>query len=536
MDIINIHHSIIYLFAFSLHLLLGIFVWCKNPKIQVNEIFFRLELCLSIWGLGYGILSLVKSIYAAQWGLILPRIFIPFIFSTYFHFSLIITRRYEGVHRVFCRISYLVSGSLAILDLCTKCIVSGVAFSQFGYYPVAGRLYPLFLFSLISFILYGTIMLIIRWRTTKNPVEKKRLFLLWLGILIALGGGLINAFLVYHSIVRVPPWPYLGHLISTFYAIIVAYAIFKYKLMDIVIRKTAIYGIFITIALGIFITGILIFDRLLDIIGLKSPVFLTGFIITVITFIIASIFHPQERIKQFVDRYLFPGRYSREQRIKRFSEDIEFVRDKDSLLTLTINTLKEIVPVNKVSLLLLNKERGRYEISAPIGMNNSREIETTVLKEDELIINWFKKNKKGLLKEEVEKYPEKFFKEIQKQKDFEKADVVLFMPILWEGELLGLLGLGKMIEEISYTDEDLELLLQLCNKVGVGLERIKRYELEEKTYNLEKRAEELITLHKISSHIQKAMNLDKIIYLTLTGITFGKAVLKSKFSGFFFLR
>ncbi len=54
--------------------------------------------------------------------------------------------------------------------------------------------------------------------------------------------------------------------------------------------------------------------------------------------------------------------------------------------------------------------------------------------------------------------------------DFERLDAEVFIPLVYRGELIGLLSLGEKGSADIYSREDLNLLATLGNQAAVALE------------------------------------------------------------------
>ncbi|MEW6606846.1 MAG: ATP-binding protein [bacterium] len=529
MNIMDIHHSNYYLLVTSATLLLAFFVLFRNPKKKVNQIFFLLELCISVWGLEYAVLSLIpkENEILALNCLIIPKIGIPFIYSTFFHFSLIITKSKRNIHWNICKIGYIFSFIQMLLSFVPEkgFIVKGVIHTQYGFYPVAGEWYFFNIFNLLFFLCYGILLLFRKWWVTKDRIEKRRLLYLWMGVIIAFVGGSANTVVAYnptHALAMRFPLIYpLGHIIVFLSTLFISYGIFKYRLMDIIVRKGVIYFPF----LFIFIILILGIGKLFVIppgFGLILTIISTALIVGSITLI----FQVREKPTTFLNKYLFPGRYALEQIITEFEEELTLIFDKEVLISKTMNTIKKIIPnVTEVFIMLLDEEMKEYKVSAAtIGMDEN-ERRTIIFKSDEFIIKWFKEEKRELFKDRLKKYSRS--KEVQERLKnvLEKVNIILLFPLIYRDKLVGLLGVRRKVEDDEcYTDEDLEFLSKLCKEVALCLENIKLNELQEKIYGVEEEKERITTLYMINSWIQKEEDIDKIFYLILTGVTFGKGL------------
>ncbi|HEX9779862.1 MAG TPA: ATP-binding protein [bacterium] len=131
--------------------------------------------------------------------------------------------------------------------------------------------------------------------------EKKRLQLVFWGMLAGFGGGgstILPAFGV-----MLPP---LGGFLIPIHSVIVAYAIVRHQLLDIVVvvRKSLLYSLLVGLISCTYLIAVLVLERTFQ--GMLG--YETLFSSLIVAFIIAFFFNPvRDRIQHFIDRALFKG-------------------------------------------------------------------------------------------------------------------------------------------------------------------------------------------------------------------------------------
>ena len=140
----------------------------------------------------------------------------------------------------------------------TSLLVDGVSEKMgFTFWPNAGKLYWLFLLTFFFFLFYFTVLLIKHYRKITG-IKKAQIKFLLIGILISFTGGSTNFFLWYD----LPVKPYGNAIVST-YVIFTAYAIIRYRLMNIkfVIRRWGVYLASVGSVIAVVFVLIILFEK-----------------------------------------------------------------------------------------------------------------------------------------------------------------------------------------------------------------------------------------------------------------------------------
>ena len=227
-------------------LFLGTLVFLKGIKRKLNVAFFLFCLSACGWLLGYTLMyNQQQEIPALFWSRV-GFSFIVLIPVFGFRFAAIFV---EKSYPLLFKFLYLI----AIVGVClgwTPFVYKGVHAYFWGFYPVAGEAYILFLLmfgALFAFSLY-LLWMRIREMTSKGDFIKVQQSKY---ILIAFLFGLTGAidYVVKYNI-EVYPWGYISALllIGT-----IAYAIVRYRLMDIrvAVASTGIFLVVYFVALGV---------------------------------------------------------------------------------------------------------------------------------------------------------------------------------------------------------------------------------------------------------------------------------------------
>jgi len=221
--------------------ILGYVVFTHNKKGAVNRAFFYYSIAITFWSGAYFLWQISKTdISAIFWckALMMGAIMIPVLY-TRFVYRLI----NKPEHKILMYLFFAVSIIFLFLNL-GNLIVDGVnARSGFQLWPTAGPAFIYYLIVWFSIVIYSVYLLFIEYFRATNH-KKTQLFYVLIGTIIGYLGGATNYPLWLD--IKILPW---GNILITFYTMVMAYSILKYKLLDIKIIYTEAIIIFVFFAL-----------------------------------------------------------------------------------------------------------------------------------------------------------------------------------------------------------------------------------------------------------------------------------------------
>lgn len=220
--------------------ILGYFVYTRDPKDKRYRTFGLFCLSVSLWGFCYFLWQTSSTedlalLYSR--GFMAGAIFIP---VAYFHHILILVNE-NAKKRSLIVFGYVVAIGFLISDF-TPLFISGVGPKAFfPYWPIPGPFFHLFLITFLIYAFSGTYILIKAYIHSSGNDRNQMLYVLFATIIGYVGGS--TNFPLWYD---VPIFP-AGNILVSAYVVIVAYAIVKYRLMDIsvVINKGLAFGLFL---------------------------------------------------------------------------------------------------------------------------------------------------------------------------------------------------------------------------------------------------------------------------------------------------
>jgi len=315
------------------------------------------------------------------------------------------------------------------------------------------------------FFILSVVALVRGYRASADPLSRNRIAYLSGGL------ALYFAFSIRSSIPPVPHYPFehIGHLAN---ALVIGYAITKYKLLDIklLIRKGLVYSlisIFVTASFLLVLFGVHYFLQ-----GWNTSANLAA--IFAMALFMAWLFNPLRMgIQRVVDKMFYGESYDYRRMVLNFAQRMSSVLDLGELAEAMLLPLTKAVGASQASLLLSSD--GDFVSQYAERLVEGEPITSIKLVKDSPIINWLSKEDKPLSRELTDLSSE--FKEASEveRKSLDALGIELLCPIKSKGNLIGILALSKKQSGGSYSADDMDLLVTVANEAGVVMENAQLY-------------------------------------------------------------
>ncbi|MCK5044210.1 hypothetical protein KAR26_00585 [Candidatus Parcubacteria bacterium] len=224
-------------------LILGIFVYSKNRKNELNKKFGLFAFSVAIWSFGYFFWQIAKEPQEALfWSRVLMAgtIFIPVF---YFDFVLRLINNVKRNKNLLI-FGYIASFIFFLLNFTPLFVRDVTSKLSFPFWPEPGILFHFFLLMFFGYTAWSWYLMIGAYKKFTGMKRKQIKFVL-IGTLVGFIGGSTNYFLWYN----IPILP-IGNGLVSIYVILVTYAILKHHLMNIRVIATELFtGLIILILL-----------------------------------------------------------------------------------------------------------------------------------------------------------------------------------------------------------------------------------------------------------------------------------------------
>lgn len=443
-------------------LFLGFLVLSKSPKSITHITYFIFNLSVGLYQFTEALIFFSNNKETAS--LIMKYFCLPpisYITVNGYFFSLAMLNKVKE-QRSFLITGYILFSIFILYGFFTDLIVADVHITPWGYYGTAGRYAFLFI---AAFIIYGLLVLksfYVAYNTT--AASTKRLQIQYMLI------GLVFGFI---SILGFLPW-YRIHIYTfeflpiTIYVSILAYAIVKYRLMDIrtVFHKTAAWAVILAIIfIPIYIVIIILHDW---------EHILSRKMIAVIYFLLFLLFYAYLRnIHPRIDHLFQRRRYNLLKVIDDFVEESVKLKGIEELSRFTCDTIKETLYAEDIFMLYLNEKRTKYismqQINRSIGqlLNQLMNTESISIDAD----NPFLIELEGY-NNVVERKGIPFIRNFvsvrtDAESFFAKFRAELCVPVLFQNQLLAVITIGRKKNLKPFDSRDIEMLERLKLELAV---------------------------------------------------------------------
>jgi len=342
-------------------------------------------------------------------------------------------------------------------------------------------------------VFYSIGNLVVFYRKSTDPVQKNRLLYVILGLSLIIFVSGVN----FTDLGKYP----IDVAGNAFTALLIAYAILRYQLLDIriVVRQGLLYSI-PTIIIGA--TYFLSITLALNLFNVYSgiEIFFTSLVVAVVTAIIAE--PVRVRAQTAIDRLFFREKYDSTLMLQSLSSSVATVLDLYKITNMILDEVCSTLHIPEAAFFLRDEVTNRFQLTAEIGHEGAQQIE---FRQGHPLVLWLSTHDKPLSRHDLEVQPQ--FQSLwrSERQDLEKLNTELFIPIKVLDVLVGIFLVGAKRSEQAYTVEDILTLTTVGNQTAVAIENARLYTSEQT------RLRELDTLYAMARQLVITDNLEDVV-------------------------
>ena len=465
MDLINL---VIFLSAFA-NLFLGLLIYFKDKEKLINKVYAFLAISIFTWSFGMVCYrATIEPSVALFWCRFLYSAAI-FMAGSFLYFTFVFPEN----KRPNWIISFGILGahiSAFFVMLFSDFLIQGVLINQNQEHVIVFASYYKYIYPpLVSLaFLWGYINLL-RKRNNSKGITRYQITLVFLGAFLSSSFGMITNLILPSLGVFAYNW--VGQILALIMAGCIAYAIIRYRFMDIRLIASRIYiytliGSFTYTVYYIF--AMISVNYLGGVMDLRSIVF-GG----LIAFSYAIVFIPLlNKIQESSDVLFYRG-YNPQRIFKDLGLRLSSVIDLEQLFKILDLELKKILGAEDINVFLFKavgqKKKSKLNAdtvcSSAYGVLKTRKSLNNYITSDV-----FTKNKKVIVRDELNYAENK--KEARK---LEKYKIEIVSPLIIRSKVIGVILLGQKKSQGSYTREDIEFLEVISAQAAVAVENALLY-------------------------------------------------------------
>lgn len=460
--------------------LTGFYIYLQNKKSVTNLSFFLLCIAILLWLMGQTGVYMARDAELAR--LIYRRLAfagVVLISPTVYFFSTLWLGLYQQKKKSVL-FGILGAAFFYILGIFSEASFPGMRRYYWGYYPVYGINNMIFLVFFFSYFFAAFYNFVIALKEKTEKISRIQIKL----ILAAFAISFLSSLDYVPKLIYFPLYP-LGFLYVFIWITMVAYAIIRYKAMDIetVIHKTLMWFLSTIVAVTPFAALIYFSQSWVR----KQPVFLS----TALSLTLMLVFYSYFRaVQPWLDRVFRSRMVNLNKVSNRFASELVHLKSLRDLLQYTARILRKTVFSETVSIYLRSSDG--FELRPAI-MKRIRGLAS--FPANHPFLAWMESYDDVVVTEFIEGNPEISEIKNQMQDYLSATQAVAVVPFVLSGKLIGVLHLGRKENLKPYTAEEMLFLGRMKSALTIAFSNslqfiAMRESLEKWNDELEKKVDE----------------------------------------------
>ncbi|MDD5226260.1 MAG: ATP-binding protein [Candidatus Omnitrophica bacterium] len=460
-----------------LMLLTGTFILLQNRRSRVNFSFFLIGVCGFFWFLG------IAGTYAANTPEVALAVYrtvtflgVALIAPCTHYFSATWLGLFKK-QKIAIRAGLFFGTAFYIAGLFSSSSFSGVYHYFWGFYPIYGPLNLYFLgffFLVLVYAFYNFFSALFR---EPKGVRRTQIGLITTGFLVSFLGSFdyLPKFLYY------PVYP-MGFLVVFFWILIVAYAIIRYKAMDIetMIHKTLMWLV-TTVAAIIPFAAFIYWTQ-----SLRDPSSAWGSMFYYLAVAITFYFYFRS-LQPRLDHFFQRQRTNLLSIFTRFSQELVHLKNLRDLLQSFARMLRRQLYVRRLSVFLIDEKTEEYMPVIAKGLRSLKPFPKA-----HPFLAWLEAKDAVVMGDLVGADPEVETFKSETEEFFRATQGMVAVPLVLGGKLIGVVSLGRKANLKPYRPNEIQFLTQLKIPVTIAFANSMQFEnISELYIQVRKMSEEL---------------------------------------------
>jgi len=252
---------------------------------------------------------------------------------------------------------------------------------------------------------------------------------------------------------------------------VLAYVMSRARLADynVVIARVLLYSVTMLVIAGIalvFLAGMAVISPRF----MNQPQLVFAFLLAMAISVGLLISLPKllPRAEQMMQERFFGKLYGYQDALSDLARDLSTLPTIDQVLSTVAATLHSQMQVSRVVVLMQDPLSGDYRAQAESGLEPVEDADALVLREDAAIVKWLQGKRDALVREEMARREPDWLRQ-HLEAELKRLKIAVCVPMILDGRLVGLIGLGEKLSQDMFFVSDLRLLGTLAAEVALAV-------------------------------------------------------------------
>ncbi len=489
------------------HFILAVIIYAKGPRRLTNVTYALYSVAISWWSVFEAVAITRPDAEAALFWWRLNHVGVIFIPVFFVHFVISLLEPHQQSRRRYViRGIYLFGLTALILNATPILIREVVPKFSFKYFINPGLVYHIFFTLWVSLAIYGLVELFRVYATSARAKRNQLTYFCW-SMFVAYLGGIPNFLPTFN--IEIPYLMPFGTYAIPLYALATAYAIVRYRLMDINLALTrgAIFlGVYACVISLPFLLAITSKELLETIFGERwwgAPLGLMALLATLGHYV--NLFFQQKA----------EARLLREQRRYQFmllnaAKGMTQIHDLHRLLKLLSYLLVRAMKLEHAGIFLWDDGREQYVLQVQVRPSCKVSNPPLECGTHEPLVLWLMQERAAVVREEISQLTDtkrgRTVSLSRLETRLKNLDAAVVVPSFVNDRLIGFLALGNKRTDIMYSEDDLSMLQTLANQAALAIENAQFYQQEHERQAELFHAESLADLGSMANSMSHQLN------------------------------
>lgn len=272
----------------------------------------------------------------------------------------------------------------------------------------------------------------------------------------------------------------------------IGYAVARHDLFeaDRFVKLSLVWAAITAIVSLAYGASVFLADRFAEGLDLaRSPMFPVAFVLVVL----ATIAPLRDALQRGVDRLFFRGRVDFKETVAAASARMANLLDRDSVVDHLVTTMRDVLFLEGTT--VWEREEDEPRLVARAGADRPW------LEADPAALGILASRPGGLSRDEVEESPRLGAARGSLRRLFDATHATLLLPLVGQGRLAGLIGVGRKVSGAPLSSDDVDVLRTLATETSVGLANAAAVDSLRETQSRLDRAEHLAAIGELSTAV-----------------------------------